>query len=66
MVEALDGLVHGQALVAIDGRYRSVAPLRDPRFPHIPDMIAYQARFLFETIDAVQRREAARRNGNRA
>jgi hypothetical protein len=64
--EALDGLVHAHALVAIDGRYRPVAPLRDPRFPHIPDMIAYQARFLLETIDAAERRSKARSAGGGA
>jgi hypothetical protein len=50
----LDELLRRGVVVAEGDRLRRGAPQADPRFPTAMDMVAYQANFLCETIDALE------------
>jgi hypothetical protein len=55
--EALAHLERRGAVVTEGGRYRRGGAAIDPRFPHIADMIAYQAALLDETEESARRLE---------
>lgn len=61
--DALERMVRRGTLLRDGERYRWGAVRTDPRFPQVVDMIAYQARFLLETIDAAGRLAGAGRIG---
>jgi hypothetical protein len=55
IVNALSAL-EKRATLAKDGeRYRLTADRADPRFPHVPDMIAFQRNMLDETLASARR-----------
>jgi hypothetical protein len=53
--EALARLRKRGTLVADDGRYRLTAHRTDARFPHVPDMVAFQRNMLDETLESARR-----------
>ena len=55
VVNALATLRKRGTLVADGGRYRLTAHRADPRFPHVPDMIAFQRNMLDETLASARR-----------
>ncbi len=59
VANAITALVHRGTLVADDGRYRLTARRTDPRFEHVPDMIAFQRNMLEETLACARRLEPA-------
>ncbi len=62
--EALAGMTRRALLVADGGRRRLGERRGDARFAGVADVVAYQAAFLDETVDAL-RRLGARRSGER-
>jgi hypothetical protein len=55
VVNALETLRKRGTLAAENERYRVTTHRTDARFPHIPDMIAFQSNMLDETVAAAQR-----------
>jgi hypothetical protein len=53
--EALAHLVRRGTLAVDGGRFRLTGRRTDPRFPHVADMIAYQAAMLDETEESARR-----------
>lgn len=53
--ESLDNLVRRGSLMRDGTAYRFTAQRSDPRFPHVADMIAFQANMLAETLAAADR-----------
>jgi hypothetical protein len=59
VVDALAALVKCRTLILDGGRYRLTAHRSNPRFPHVPDMIAFQRNMLDETLASAQRLDRA-------
>ena len=57
VADALAALVQRGTLVFEDGRYRLTAQRSDSKFPHVPDMIAFQRNMLEETIASAEQIE---------
>jgi hypothetical protein len=55
VAEALTVLVRMGILGADGSRYRLNATRADPRFPHVPDMVAFQSNMIGETLAAAAR-----------
>ncbi|MGB6741257.1 MAG: hypothetical protein WA668_00720 [Candidatus Cybelea sp.] len=60
--EALATLRKRGTLVADDGRYRLTSHRTDARFPHVPDMVAFQRNMLDETLESARRSSEAEAN----
>lgn len=54
VADALSALVKRGTLTLDGGRYRLTAQRTDPRFDHVPDMIAFQRNMLDETLSSAQ------------
>ncbi len=52
---AIDGLLRLGALEERAGTYQLTQQRRHPQFPQVEDIIAFQARFFSETLDALER-----------
>ncbi|HEY1680463.1 MAG TPA: hypothetical protein VGF98_02340 [Candidatus Tumulicola sp.] len=57
VANALTALVKSGTLTLEGGRYRLTAHRSDPKFPHVPDMIAFQRNMLDETLASAQQLE---------
>jgi hypothetical protein len=55
VLAALATLQKRGTLIAEDGRYRLAARREDPRFLHVPDMVAFQRNMLEETLESAAR-----------
>ncbi len=55
--DSLSALVRRRTLIAEGGRYRLTAHRSDPKFPHVPDMIAFQRNMLDETLASARQLE---------
>jgi hypothetical protein len=57
VADALSALVKRGTLILDGGRYRLTAHRTDSKFPHVPDMIAFQRNMLEETLDSARQLE---------
>jgi hypothetical protein len=53
--DAIDGLRRLGALEERSGMYELTQQRRHPQFPQVEDIVAFQARFFSETLDALER-----------
>jgi hypothetical protein len=58
VADALTALTQRGTLTVDGGRYRLTEQRTDPRFEHVPDMIAFQRNMLDETLACAQRLES--------
>jgi hypothetical protein len=57
VVDALSSLVQRRSLIVEGGRYRLTAQRVDAKFPHVPDMVAFQRNMLEETLASARQLE---------